>query len=66
MPVYLGASVEAGNVWQARGDIDTASLMLNGSLFAGFDTIIGPVYLAAGFAEGGQSNWYLFIGEPPR
>ena len=66
VPAYLGASLEAGNVWQARGDIDAVSLMLNGSLFVGFDTIIGPVYLAAGFAEGGQSNWYLFIGEPPR
>lgn len=66
VPVYLGASAEAGNVWQDRGDIDADSLMFNGSLFAGFDTIIGPVYLAAGFAEGGQSNFYLFIGEPPR
>jgi len=65
-PVYLGASVEAGNVWQSRSDISFGSSLVNGSLFAGFDTVIGPVYLAAGLAEGGKSNYYLFIGAPPR
>ena len=45
-------------------DFDT--MLWNGSLFAGFDTLIGPVYFAAGFAEGGNTNFYLFVGEPPR
>ncbi len=65
-PIYLGASAEAGNVWQARSDMDFDSLRMNGSLFAGFDTFIGPVYIAAGFAEHGRSNFYLFVGAPPR
>lgn len=65
-PLYLGASVEAGNVWQSRSDISFGSALVNGSVFAGLDTIIGPVYLAAGFAEGGKTNYYLFIGAPPR
>jgi NTE family protein len=65
-PIYLGFSAEAGNVWQNRSDMDLDSMLWNGSLFAGFDTLIGPVYLAAGFAEGGNSNFYLFVGEPPR
>ena len=65
-PVYFGVSAEAGNVWQSRSDIGFDSMIFNGSLFAGLDTFIGPVYLAAGFAEQGQSNVYLFIGEPPR
>ena len=65
-PVYLGASLEAGNVWQSRSDINFSSALVNGSIFAGFDTIIGPIYLAAGLAEGGKSNYYLFIGAPPR
>jgi len=65
-PTYLGLSAEVGNVWQDRGDIGFSSMLTNGSIFAGFDTIIGAVYLAAGFAEGGQSNFYLFVGEPPR
>jgi NTE family protein len=53
-------------VWQSRSDIGFDSMIVNGSLFAGIDTFIGPIYLAAGFAEQGQSNVYLFIGEPPR
>ena len=52
-PVYLGVSVEAGNVWQRRSDMSFDSMIVNGSVFAGLDTFIGPVYLAAGFAEGG-------------
>ncbi|MGB5722039.1 MAG: patatin-like phospholipase family protein [Woeseiaceae bacterium] len=65
-PVYLGVSAEAGNVWQSRSDISFNTLMMNGSIFTGIDTFIGPVYLAAGFAEGGNKNVYLFIGERPR
>lgn len=65
-PVYIGISAEAGNVWQARSDMSLDSVVTNGSLFAGIDTFIGPVYLAAGFAEGGRTNIYLFIGTPPR
>ena len=65
-PLYLGMSAEAGNVWQNRSDMDFSSLQLNGSVFAGLDTFIGPVYIAAGFAEGGQSNFYLFLGGTPR
>ena len=65
-PLYLGVSAEAGNVWQNRSDMGIDSLQFNGSAFAGFDTFIGPVYIAAGFAEGGQSNFYLFVGGPPR
>ncbi len=65
-PIYLGASAEAGNVWLSRDDMSFDSMLMSGSVFAGFDTFIGPVYLAAGFAEYGQSNFYLFVGAPPR
>jgi NTE family protein len=66
VPIYLGASAEIGNTWQTRSDISFNSAQVNGSLFAGFDTLIGPIYLAAGFGEGGRSNYYLFFGAPPR
>jgi len=65
-PIYFGASAEAGNVWQSRSEISVDSMIFNGSIFVGVDTFFGPVYLAAGFAEQGQRNVYLFIGEPPR
>ncbi len=66
VPIYFGVSAEAGNVWESRSDIRFDTARFNGSVFAGLDTIIGPVYLAAGFAEGGRSNFYLFFGAPPR
>lgn len=65
-PVYIGMSAEAGNTWQSRSAISFDSLMINGSIFMGIDTFVGPLYLAAGFAERGRTNFYLFIGEPPR
>jgi NTE family protein len=66
VPLYLGASVEAGNVWERRADMKIESARVNGSLFVGLDTYIGPVYVAAGFAESGRTNFYLFFGAPPR
>ena len=65
-PVYLGLSAEAGNVWRNRSDMSLDSTLTSGSVFVGLDSFLGPVYLAAGFAEHGQSNFYLFIGAPPR
>ena len=65
-PVYLGLSAEMGNVWQTRSDIGFDSAIVNGSIFAGFDTVIGPVFIAAGFGEGGSTNYYLYFGAPPR
>lgn len=65
-PVYLGGSIEAGNTWQLRSDVSVESLLLNGSLFFGLDTPIGPLYLAVGATENGRTNFYLFIGATPR
>jgi len=65
VPTYFGASLEAGNVWQLRDAISVDDLRTNGSLFFGLDTYIGPVFLAAGLGEGGDTNFYLFIGALP-
>lgn len=64
VPLYIGASIEAGNVWQERSAIGTDDVLVNGSLFIGLDTYFGPLYLAAGFAEEGKSNFYLSLGQP--
>ncbi len=66
VPVYFGASIEAGNVWQSRSDMSFDSSLLNGSIFAGLDTYIGPLFVAAGFSEGGERNFFLLVGAPPR
>jgi NTE family protein len=62
VPVYIGASIEQGNVWNARDDISFSSARTNGSLFLGLDTILGPVYFATGFDDEGGSAYYLFLG----
>jgi len=66
VPTFVGATVEAGNVWQSRSDMSFSSMLLHGSLFLGMDTYIGPVILAAGVGQSGYSNFYLFIGAPPQ
>jgi NTE family protein len=62
VPVFVGTSLEIGNVWGARDDISFNSARTNGSLFLGLDTLLGPVYFATGFDEGGGSAYYLFLG----
>ncbi len=62
VPVYLGTSLEVGNVWNSRRDISFDSARTNGSLFVGLDTLLGPVYFATGFDDEGGSAYYLFLG----
>ena len=63
IPVYLGASLEAGNVWADRDDMDLDDLVIAGSAFLGVDTPFGPIYLAYGHAEGGNNAVYFFLGQ---
>jgi len=62
IPIYLGASLETGNVWNDYSDISIDELIIAGSIFAGLDSPLGPVYLAYGHAEGGHGSVYLFLG----
>jgi NTE family protein len=62
VPVYIGGSLETGNAWNDKDEISSDSLITAGSLLITFDTPIGPLYLAKGFAEGGKSTYYLFLG----
>ena len=62
VPVYVGASIEQGNVWGDRRDISFSGARTNGSVFLGLDTFLGPVYLATGFDDQGGSAYYLALG----
>ena len=64
LKAYLGGSIEYGNVWQERDDVSFSNGLFNGSLFVGADTPIGPVYLGAGFGEGGHYSGFLYLGSP--
>ncbi len=60
--LYVGLSYEAGNVWKERSEASTGDLVQAGSVFLGADSIIGPVYLGYGHAEGGFDAVYFSIG----
>jgi NTE family protein len=62
LPAYIGASIEAGNVWQDRSDASFGGARKDASLFVGVDTPLGPVFVGAGFDEGGGRAFYLFLG----
>jgi NTE family protein len=62
VPTYAGLSLEIGNVWDRRSDIDFDSARVNGAGFVGLDTPLGPVYFAVGFDEGGGNSFYLLLG----
>lgn len=60
--LYAGASYEAGNVWDRRSDVSSQDLIHAGSIFFGAASVIGPIYLGFGHAEGGNNAAYLYIG----
>jgi NTE family protein len=62
VPVYLGLSLEAGNVWQNMSDANVTSLHKDASVFLGLDTFLGPLYLGSGFDDHGNQAYYLFLG----
>ena len=61
--LYLGGTLEVGNVWQDRNDIEFSNTITAGSVFLGADSPLGPLYLAYGRAEGGVDSLYLFVGQ---
>ena len=63
-PTYGGVSVEAGNTWSDSDLVSSGDLRFAGSAFVGADTPLGPLYLAWGWAEGGNNTVYLYLGNP--
>ncbi|HET9734767.1 MAG TPA: hypothetical protein VFP62_05805, partial [Burkholderiales bacterium] len=64
--VYVGASIEAG---QMHGRVDNSpdtGTLWSGSLFLGANTFAGPAYLGLGFGEAGRVSLYLLLGAPNR
>lgn len=62
--IYAGFTLEAGNVWDRSQDIGFDDLRYSGSVFFGADTPIGPMYLAYGHSDGGESAVYFYVGNP--
>ena len=62
--LFVGASLEAGNAWNERGDAKLSDLRSGMSLFLGADTGIGPMYLGVTYAPRGATGLYLVVGRP--
>jgi NTE family protein len=64
--VYLGTSLEVGQMHGRVDGLPDGGTMWSGSLFLGADTFAGPAYVGLGFGEGGRVSLYLLIGAPTR
>lgn len=60
--VYVGGSLEAGNVWEDKADFGT-DLIYGGSAFIGLDTVLGPLYIGYGQAEGHPGRAFVYLGK---
>ncbi|MCL1089273.1 patatin-like phospholipase family protein [Shewanella profunda] len=62
-PLYLGWSLEAGNVWYERTEVTLTDLIYASSLYVGTDTALGPAALGFGITDFGDRSFYLFVGK---
>jgi len=63
LPIYTGFSLEAGNVWNRYDDINADNTTTAGSIFIGADTFLGPLYLAFGANDDGETALYFNLGQ---
>ena len=61
---FVGATVEAGNVWMDHRRVSLSGLRIGNSLFLGADTGLGPMYLGITSAPRGSKGLVFFIGRP--
>ncbi|MCK0067958.1 patatin-like phospholipase family protein [Kordiimonas laminariae] len=61
-PLYLGFSSEIGNVWADLDDFSADDLILGGTLFAGVESPIGPIFIGGSHNNAGRTSFFLFIG----
>jgi NTE family protein len=64
MPVYAGFSVEGGQLWSERSDINFDDMIAAGSVYLAIDSPFGPLYIAYGRTKNSQQAIYLALGWP--
>jgi len=62
--VYLGASLEAGQISSQFSGTSTQGTIWSGSVFLGADTFLGPAYFGLGVGVAGRWSLYLLLGVP--
>jgi len=63
--LYVGGSLEGGNVWDKVDEISFSDLRYGGSIFVGVETLIGPLYISYGLNEDADDSgeFYLYLGQ---
>jgi NTE family protein len=61
LPSWVGFTVEYGNTAEDRSDV-FGNGILNGSIYAAFDSPLGPIYLGYGKAEDRTGLVFLRMG----
>tara|TARA_R110000868_G_scaffold298100_1_gene558358 strand:- start:11480 stop:13786 length:2307 start_codon:yes stop_codon:yes gene_type:complete len=64
IPIYAGASLEAGNIWSDSHYASLSDFTLAGSVFLSADSVMGPIYLSYGLADTSRQSVYFFVGRP--
>lgn len=62
-PLFLGGAIEVGSVWDDVWSIDFNPLLYSGSIFAGAETMFGPLYIAYSMGYRQSTTLYLYLGE---
>ena len=61
-PLYIGGSLEAGNVYQSFDAISIDDAIYASSVFAGMKSPLGPVFIGVGYNDKGNTSLYFSIG----
>jgi len=61
-PLYVGGSLEAGNVYQSFDAISLEDAIYASSIFAGMKSPLGPVFVGIGYNDKGNTSLYFSIG----
>jgi len=59
----VGSTLEYGNAWESRSDMSWNDGILNGSVYIGFDSWVGPMMFGLGWREGGDGVVFIEIGK---
>jgi NTE family protein len=61
-PLYAGASLEYGNVFDRTRDIDLDDMLWGGTVFVAMDTPLGPLSLGYGYSQRGEHAIFMSLG----
>jgi NTE family protein len=62
--LFVGASIEAGQMQGRPDTVPSAGTIWSGSVFLAASTFVGPAYFGFGVGEAGHYSLYLLLGAP--